>query len=88
MRIHHNPLALLAQGISVAMNATMLGLAVAIPAMVAFSYLMNRSNRLNSEVETAASQVLDLIKQRYYSAEIESTTQGPQASMPFRKAAV
>jgi biopolymer transport protein ExbB len=67
--------ALLASGISTAMNATMLGLAVAIPSMIAFSYLMNRSNRLVSEVENSGVQILDLIKQRYYSAEMEDSSQ-------------
>jgi len=58
--------ALLAQGISTAMNATMLGLGVAIPCMVIYSYLMNRTNRLNAVVERAAVRTLDLLKQRYY----------------------
>lgn len=58
--------ALLAAGISTAMNATMLGLAVAIPCMIAFSFLTNRSNRLNAEVERAAVRVMDVIKQRYF----------------------
>jgi biopolymer transport protein ExbB/TolQ len=61
--------ALLAAGISTAMNATMLGLAVAIPCMVAFSFLMNKSNRLVSEIEHSAIHALDILKQRYYSAE-------------------
>jgi biopolymer transport protein ExbB len=70
--------ALLAQGISTAMNATMLGLAVAIPCMVFYSFLMNRSNRLNSEVERSAVKTLDLLKQRYYSADFpaDSSTVG------------
>jgi biopolymer transport protein ExbB len=63
--------ALLAAGISTAMNATMMGLAVAIPCMVAFSFLMSQSNRLVSEVEQSAIRVLDLIKQRYYCAQKE-----------------
>lgn len=58
--------ALLASGISTAMNATMLGLAVAIPCMVAFSFLMNRANRLNADLERSAVKVLDLLKQRYF----------------------
>ena len=58
--------ALLASGISTAMNATMLGLGVAIPCMIAFSYLTNRSNRLNSELNRAAVRVLDILKQRYF----------------------
>lgn len=61
--------ALLAAGISTAMNATMLGLAIAIPCMVAFSFLMNRSNRLISEVEQSAVQTLDILKQRYFAVE-------------------
>jgi biopolymer transport protein ExbB/TolQ len=58
--------ALLAAGISTAMNATMFGLAVAIPCMVAFSFLTNRANRLSAEVERSAVRVMELIKQRYY----------------------
>jgi biopolymer transport protein ExbB/TolQ len=64
--------ALLAAGISTAMNATMLGLGVAIPCMVAFSFLMNKTNRLCAEVEQAAIRVMDLIKQRYFAAEAEA----------------
>jgi len=64
--------ALLAAGISTAMNATMLGLAVAIPCMVAFSFLMNRSNRLIAEVDQSAIRTLDILKQRYYAAESDS----------------
>ena len=76
---------LLARGISTAMNATMMGLGVAIPCMVAFSFLMNRTNRLNSEIDRAAVKVIDLINQRYYSAEMELTS-GPGGKAPFQKA--
>ena len=61
--------ALLAAGISTAMNATMLGLGVAIPCMVAYSFLMNRSNRIIGDIEQAAIRTMDLLKQRYYAAE-------------------
>lgn len=61
--------ALLAAGISTAMNATMLGLAVAIPCMVAFSFLQNRTNRLVAEIEQGAIRSLDILKQRYYQTE-------------------
>jgi len=57
--------ALLASGISTAMNATMLGLAVAIPCMMAYSYLMNRTNRLGAELNRAAVRFLDILKSRY-----------------------
>jgi biopolymer transport protein ExbB len=58
--------ALLAAGISTAMNATMLGLGVAIPCMVAFSFLMNRTNRMSAELDQAAIRTMDLLRQRYY----------------------
>jgi biopolymer transport protein ExbB len=61
---------LLATGISQAMNATMLGLGVAIPCMVAFSFLMNRTNRLVAEVDHSAVQTLDILRQRFYSAQV------------------
>ncbi len=72
--------ALLAAGISQAMNATMLGLAVAIPCMIAFSFLMNRQNQLVGQVESSAIQALDILKQRYYSleAEVANETAQPQ----------
>jgi biopolymer transport protein ExbB len=66
--------ALLAAGISTAMNATMLGLAVAIPCMIAFSFLTNRSNRLNAEVERSAVRVMDVIKQRYFAGSNDGHT--------------
>ena len=64
---------LLSAGISTAMNATMMGLAVAIPSMVAFSFLMNRSNRLATQIDKAAIRVMDIIKQRHYSSDMESS---------------
>lgn len=58
--------AILAAGISTAMNATMMGLGVAIPAMVCFSFLMNRSNRLIGELDQCVLATLDIIRQRSY----------------------
>lgn len=58
--------AMLASGISTAMNATMLGLGVAIPCMVAFSFLVNRSNSLVKELEHAALRTMDAIKRSCY----------------------
>ena len=58
--------ALLAAGISTAMNATMMGLAVAIPCMIAFSYLATQGNNLSKDVEKAAVRMLDLFNQRYF----------------------
>jgi len=65
--------ALLAEGISTAMNHTLWGLAVAVPCMVCFSFLMNRTNRLKAQLDRAAIRTLDIIKQRYVaSAEMQS----------------
>lgn len=61
---------LLAQGISTAMNATMLGLGVAIPCMIAFAYLTSRTNKLVAEVEQSALRTLDILRQRYFSASV------------------
>lgn len=65
---------LLAEGIATAMNATMLGLGVAIPCMIAFSFLINRSNKLVADIDQAALQTLDVLKQRFYSAEIKAVS--------------
>ena len=54
--------ALLANGISTAMNATLLGLAIAVPCMVIFSFYINKANRLVSELEAAGLMILDSIQ--------------------------
>jgi len=62
--------ALLSAGISTAMNATMLGLAIAIPCMIAFSILVNRANRLMGELEDSALKTVDMLKLRYYANDV------------------
>ncbi len=57
---------MLADGISVSMNATASGLAVAIPAMIAFSVLQAKANRMTEDVEGAAMVTLDLLAARLY----------------------
>jgi biopolymer transport protein ExbB len=64
--------AMLAKGISEAMNATMFGLAVAIPCMVLFSFLVNKTNSLVSDIEASAVRTFDIIKQRYFLAETKA----------------
>ena len=64
--------ALLAAGISQAMNATMMGLGVAIPCMIAFAFLTNRTNRMIADIDHAAVHIMDILKQRYYSAEVQA----------------
>ncbi len=59
--------ALLASGISTAMNATLLGLGVAVPCMIFFSLLMNKTNNLTTELNQSAIKTMDLLRQRLYS---------------------
>jgi biopolymer transport protein ExbB len=61
--------AMLSAGIATAMNATMMGLAVAIPCMVAFSVLVNKSNALVGDLEDSALKTMDTLKLRYYLAD-------------------
>lgn len=79
--------ALLANGIATAMNATMFGLAIAIPCMVAYSYLMNRTNRLISDLESAGIQTLDLLKQRFYSIDSQPASSNGSGTHETRRAA-
>ena len=58
--------AMLSAGIATAMNATMLGLGVAIPCMLAFSYLINQANSLVGEIEESAMKAMDILKLRHY----------------------
>lgn len=53
--------ALLAQGISVSMYTTALGLAVAIPAMVFFSFLTARQNQLIEQMMEKCSKLTELL---------------------------
>ena len=53
--------ALLAQGISVSMYTTALGLAVAIPAMVFFSFLTSRQNELMEEMQEKCGKLAELL---------------------------
>ncbi len=53
--------ALLASGISVSMYTTALGLAVAIPAMVFFSFLTSRQNQLIEETQEKCSKLTELL---------------------------
>jgi biopolymer transport protein ExbB/TolQ len=53
--------ALLAQGISVSMYTTALGLAVAIPAMVFFSFLTSRQNSLIEQMQEKCGKLTELL---------------------------
>lgn len=56
----------LSAGISMAMSTTAMGLAVAIPALVAFAYLNNRMNKLLDQCDQHGSDTLDAVKSRLF----------------------
>ena len=60
--------AMLAAGISKAMNTTAFGLLVAIPSMVAYTYLTNKQKRLTSQIDDAMLRLVNFIKNEHLSA--------------------
>lgn len=63
---------LLAAGISEAMNATAFGLIVAIPALVMYAVLQNRSNHLAEDLNQAALKVFNWLSYAYEPAGFKS----------------
>ena len=55
---------LLADGISIAMHATAAGLMVAIPVMVAYSFLHARQGKLFSEIDQHSGKLIELLTHR------------------------
>ncbi|MCM2281258.1 MAG: MotA/TolQ/ExbB proton channel family protein [Bdellovibrionaceae bacterium] len=55
---------LLADGISLAMHATALGLLVAIPTMVIYSFFHAKQGRLFSEIDTWANKTIEVLRAR------------------------
>jgi biopolymer transport protein ExbB len=68
--------AMLAQGISEAMNATAYGLIVAIPALITYSILQNRVNKLSDDMTKAALRLFNLLGFHYESVPLKKTTSG------------
>ena len=58
---------LLADGISMAMHSTAMGLLVAIPVMVIYSFLHARQTRLFSEIDANSNKLLESLKSRDFS---------------------
>lgn len=57
---------LLAEGISLAMSATALGLMFAIPTMMAYSFLHAKQGQLFSEIDEHSRKVINALKMRIY----------------------
>lgn len=60
--------ALLASGISIAMNTTAFGLVVAIPCMLAHGYLSSLSEKIFDQVDEASATLIDMLSSRMYQA--------------------
>jgi biopolymer transport protein ExbB len=73
---------LLAQGISISMNTTALGLLVAIPVMVIYSFLQARQNKMLEEIISVSAKVVDLLMSRNYHAYDESSAFTSGDAMP------
>lgn len=56
--------ALLAKGISMAMNTTAYGLVVAIPCMIAFSFLQSKATKIIDEVDEYSVKMINLLSSR------------------------
>ena len=59
---------LLAQGISISMNTTAMGLLVAIPVMIIYSVLQSRQNKLIEDIISVSAKVVDMLLSRTYQA--------------------
>lgn len=57
---------LLAEGISIAMTATMLGLMFAIPTMIAYSFLHAKQGLLFNEIDQCSKMVMEALRSRVY----------------------
>lgn len=57
---------LLAQGISMAMSATALGLMTAIPIMFIYSFLHAKQGRLFSDMDRVSNKVIEALESRFY----------------------
>ena len=60
-----------APGIAEALITTIAGLAVAIPAMVAYNYFINRTRRLGLELEDLATSFLNMVQMRGRNEDIQ-----------------
>jgi biopolymer transport protein ExbB/TolQ len=55
---------LLAQGIAVAMNTTLLGLAIAIPAVMIYTIIQNKTNQIIDEIDEHAAKLVNRISEK------------------------
>ena len=68
-----------AHGIAEALNATVFGLSIAVPTLVAFSYFSKKIEVMSVEMETL---VVDLIGKCYFGRVFASASDAPRATSP------
>lgn len=77
---------LLADGISMAMNATAAALCVAIPVMVFYSFLHSKQGKLFSEIDLWSSKTVELLKNRgmetFIQASVYTGTETKKVKIP------
>lgn len=73
--------ALLAHGISVSMYTTALGLVVAIPAMIAYSFLVSRQNHLVEQMIEKCGKLAELLTGSQFLPQTKVTPRPPKAPM-------
>jgi biopolymer transport protein ExbB len=64
---------LLAQGISLSMNTTAMGLAVAIPTMIVYAFLQARQNKLIEDIISVSARLVDVLLSRAYQGYSETS---------------
>lgn len=73
---------LLAQGISVSMNTTAMGLFVAIPVMIIYSFLQARQNKMIEEIVGGSAKVVDILISRNYQSFDEESAFNVPGNLP------
>ena len=76
------PPSLLAEGISTALFTTLVGLAIAIPAIAAFNILRNRVSRLVLEVGILSEQLMERFRNVVPTARTAANTATSTATSP------
>lgn len=74
--------AMLANGIAVSMYTTALGLAVAIPAMVLYSFLISRQNELLEQLQEKCSKLTETLTSSMVPGALGKNTVYPEANVP------
>ena len=75
---------LLADGISLAMHSTAMGLLVAIPVMVVYSFLHAKQGKLFSEIDQNAGKIIEILRSRGFEGFSAATVFTPSADKKLK----